>query len=158
MRGFGPKAVRCVLSAVIAASLLSHAVAFAEEPSDSVSPSFPDAQEGWFVSDVAWVSEHGIMSGYPDGRFGAGEGLTRAELAALMAKWAGGVEISTMEDTTGLPDLALAASGTRPQQTGHSSTESSRESFSLTAASCSIRTEKLRERWPLRSFGESRQR
>ncbi len=69
---------------------------------------FSDVRAGeWFYDDVKYVYQHEIMSGYGDGSgmFGAGEALTRAEFAALLANRAG-ADTSSQTDTTGIWDVA----------------------------------------------------
>ena len=87
------------VSAALFAALAAPGAAFA-------SPTFTDVNsDGWYVGEVAWVADEGIMGGYGDGTFGVGRGLTRAEFAQLLASWAAAPEKGEQEDTTGLADL-----------------------------------------------------
>ena len=65
---------------------------------------FPGA---WYVEHIQWVFDHEIMVGYDNdsGKFGVGDTLKRAELAVLLANYAG-ADTSTREDTTGIHDVA----------------------------------------------------
>lgn len=58
-----------------------------EDPS-SVLERFTDAAEisDWAARDAAMLAENGIYRGYPDGRFGATNNTTRAEVVALVAR------------------------------------------------------------------------
>ena len=68
---------------------------------------FPDVdQSAWYAKGVAFVSSRGIMGGYPDGTFGVGKTLTRAEFAQLLYKRAGGVDDKTAKNETGMADVA----------------------------------------------------
>ena len=68
---------------------------------------FPDVdQSAWYAEGVAFVSSRGIMGGYPDGTFGVGRTLTRAEFAQLLYKRAGGVDDRAAENETGMADVA----------------------------------------------------
>ncbi|MBM6786830.1 S-layer homology domain-containing protein, partial [Collinsella tanakaei] len=87
------------VSAALLAALAAPGAAFASTFTDVSS-------EGWYVDEVAWVADEGIMGGYGDGTFGVGRGLTRAEFAQLLASWAAAPEKGGLEDTTGILDLA----------------------------------------------------
>ena len=47
-------------------------------------PLFPDAAEYW--SSVLISANQGLLTGYPDGSFKPGKGVTRAEAAAILAR------------------------------------------------------------------------
>jgi hypothetical protein len=50
-------------------------------------PSFPDVPESHqFWADIIWMAERGITTGYPDGYFRPGWGVTRGSMAAFMAR------------------------------------------------------------------------
>ena len=40
----------------------------------------------WFAADVAAIKESGIIEGYPDGRFGPYDNMTRAEMAVILQR------------------------------------------------------------------------
>ncbi len=74
----------------------------------NVTDQFSDVDPNeWYVDDMQWVVDAGIMKGYGESDlFGVGVGLTRAEMATVVAN-AAGVDVSDeTEDTTGIPDLA----------------------------------------------------
>ncbi|OUO33329.1 hypothetical protein B5F85_02450 [Olsenella sp. An293] len=59
---------------------------------DSVSHelTFSDAAEGeWYSEPVRWMYFNGFMNGYPDGTFGIGRTITRAEAASVLYNLAG---------------------------------------------------------------------
>lgn len=46
---------------------------------------FTDVSEGdWYYEAVRFVQENGLMNGYSDGRFGANDTLSRAQLAQIL--------------------------------------------------------------------------
>ena len=49
---------------------------------------FTDVGGQWYASPVAWASQNGIVSGYPDGRFGPDEAVTREQLAVILYNYA----------------------------------------------------------------------
>ncbi|BCV23306.1 glucosaminidase domain-containing protein [Gelria sp. Kuro-4] len=49
-----------------------------------VSDVFRDIEGHWAKADIEAVAKAGLMSGYPDGRFGPDEPVTRAQLAAVV--------------------------------------------------------------------------
>ncbi len=78
------------------------------DPPVKATDRFSDVKPGaWYVDDVQWALEREVMSGYDDGsgRFGIGDTLSRAQLAALLANYAG-ADTEGMEDTTGIADVA----------------------------------------------------
>ena len=57
----------------------------ADEPASDTTPPFPDVPAGiWYEGAAAWASSQGIAEGYEDGRFGAGDSVTREQMAALI--------------------------------------------------------------------------
>lgn len=50
---------------------------------------FPDVSENdWHAKAVRWAAENGIASGYPDGRFGPDDAMTREQMAAVLYRFA----------------------------------------------------------------------
>ena len=49
---------------------------------------FTDVGGQWYASPVAWASQNGVVSGYPDGRFGPVEAVTREQLAVILYNYA----------------------------------------------------------------------
>ena len=69
--------------------------------------SFSDADYSmWYGSALDFVSARGIMGGYPNGTFGVGATLTRAELAQLLYKYSGGKDDPAAKNSTGMADVA----------------------------------------------------
>ena len=58
------------------------------EERDAVSPEkilFSDVAEGmWYTNAVNWAALRGVVSGYPDGRFGPDDPITREQLALML--------------------------------------------------------------------------
>lgn len=68
---------------------------------------FTDVPAGQFYSDaVAWASDNGIVAGYPDGRFGPSDPITREQMAAILYRYAGykGQDVSAQADLSGYGD------------------------------------------------------
>lgn len=58
-------------------------------PVGAAGSSFPDVPEGHlFFDDVEWLAGEGVTTGYSDGSFGPGRGVTRQEMAAFMFRFA----------------------------------------------------------------------
>lgn len=57
------------------------------------------------VEYIQYISQRGLMSGYPDGTFHPGQGLTRAEAAALLVKTSG---LKASDASTPFKDLPAA--------------------------------------------------
>ena len=69
-----------VAAAAAALALEAHAGAKAV-------PTFPDvdySETGWYADSVGWCAAHGLFAGYPDGTFGVGRSMGRAELATVL--------------------------------------------------------------------------
>ncbi|WP_442602407.1 S-layer homology domain-containing protein [Paenibacillus sp. KN14-4R] len=50
--------------------------------------SFKDTNaKHWAFQDIEIVNQVGLMQGYTDGRFGAEDGITRAEMAVIVDRW-----------------------------------------------------------------------
>ena len=59
-------------------------------PAVSVTDRFRDVTEGlWCADAVSWASQQGIIYGYADETFRAGEPITREQLAVMLYRWAG---------------------------------------------------------------------
>ncbi|QJD85619.1 hypothetical protein HH215_22165 [Cohnella herbarum] len=84
---FGP--ARQVTRAELAAMLVKLSAADGNvRTGDSTAAIFRDVpQEHWAAAAVAEASAAGWMGGKPDGRFSPNDPLTRAELAAVLARW-----------------------------------------------------------------------
>ncbi len=109
----------CLLAALCAVSLVLCFTAAALAPHKAfaddgrirgdvdVAQEFRDVNVGaWYVANVQWAYDQGLMTGYADGsgEWGVGDTLKRAELAALLARHAG-ADTASKIDTTGLSDL-----------------------------------------------------
>lgn len=100
---------RFALSALMAVAV---ALALAIAPSPALAATrFPDVDYNlWYADGVGYCSRHGLLTGYADGRFGVGDKLTRAQLAALLcrntqATGAGASVGSSTTNQTGMSDV-----------------------------------------------------
>ena len=60
-----------------------------EKPFIATGEAFPDVNNGrWSVRDIEYMSDKGIVNGYPDGEFKPESNLTRAEFASLIRRFA----------------------------------------------------------------------
>ena len=101
------KAIVTVASSLAFAVALSVALAMPAFASVVVTENFSDVEPGaWYVDHVQRAYDEGYITGYTDGsgEWGVGDGLTRAQLAAILARHAG-VDTSSKADATGLSDL-----------------------------------------------------
>lgn len=77
--------------------------------------SYTDVSRGaWYAEAICWATSAGIADGYPDGRFGANEPITREQLAAMLYRFAKvqGYDVSVGENTNILSyDDAFSVSG-----------------------------------------------
>ena len=63
------------------------ALAFEAHAGGKAVPTFPDvdySETGWYADSVGWCAAHGLFAGYPDGTFGVGRSMDRAELATVL--------------------------------------------------------------------------
>ena len=63
------------------------ALAFEAHAGGKAVPTFPDvdySETGWYADSVGWCAAHGLFAGYPDGTFGVGRSMGRAELATVL--------------------------------------------------------------------------
>ena len=77
---------------------------------------FTDTKDGqWYSKAVLWASRTGITAGYPDGRFGVNDPVTREQLIALMYRFAeySGADVSAAADLTVYPDSEKISSYAR---------------------------------------------
>ena len=73
----------------------------AGSPAVSGSDSFTDTQEGaWYADAVLWASQQGVVSGYGDGLFGAGDPVTREQIAVILWRDAGSPSAEVGQDFT----------------------------------------------------------
>lgn len=54
-------------------------------PSAGTAPFSDVSPHAWFASGLAWAATHGIVAGFPDGTFRAGEPVTRAQLTVQLS-------------------------------------------------------------------------
>lgn len=75
---------------------------------------FTDVKEGsWYYNAVVWCSGNGLVAGYPNGRFGPNDDVTREQLAVMLWRKEGSPEIvidlSRFIDSGSISDYAKAA-------------------------------------------------
>ncbi len=62
----------------------------AGSPSASGVSRFPDvAATAYYIDAASWAEDNGLISGYPDGRFGVDDPVTRQQVATILWRWAG---------------------------------------------------------------------
>ena len=89
---FGPDEL---LTRAQVAALLQRMGSDASEP-DPPLTAFPDVEAGaWYAGAAAWAMEAGIVTGDADGSFAPDRQVTRAELAAMLFRYAEGLGLST---------------------------------------------------------------
>ncbi len=62
-------------------------VAFEAHAGTKAVPMFPDvdySEDCWYAPSVTWCAMHGMLLGYPDGAFGVGGAMSRAQLACAL--------------------------------------------------------------------------
>lgn len=83
-------------------------------------PSFSDVKTAdWFSNAVGWAAANGIVTGYGDGTFGAGDNVTRQQAALMFQRFAkysgriteGSADLSVYADTSEISDWALSSMG-----------------------------------------------
>lgn len=91
-----------------------------EKPFVSTGNMFPDVKlDRWSTRDIEYMTDKGIVNGYPDGEFKPSRNLSRAEFAALVFRFAGIGESNIKNPFTDLDEthwaykeiLALTSSG-----------------------------------------------
>ena len=51
---------------------------------------FSDVSAGaYYVSAASWAEDNGLITGYPDGRFGVDDPITRQQIVTILWRWAG---------------------------------------------------------------------
>lgn len=59
-------------------------------PAASGTSRFSDAEAGaYYINALSWAETAGLIAGYPDGRFGVGDPVTRQQVATILWRWAG---------------------------------------------------------------------
>ncbi len=75
-----------------------------DEPFTTTGDVFPDVMaDRWSVTEIEYMTNDGVIEGYPDGEFKPARKLTRAEFAALICRYAG---IDYRGEENIFPDLA----------------------------------------------------
>lgn len=88
-------------------ALLCLAVSLATPASAIEYAGFSDVDDGTAHSEaIRWAAEQGYINGYPDGRFGVNDPVTRAQLAAVFYRAAGNPSVS---GASRFPDVQASA-------------------------------------------------
>lgn len=68
-------------------------------------------KDAWFASSMAWAKEHGVLGGYPDGRMGPSDPVTRQQLALILYRHAQmrGMDTTKRGDLSSYTDLDIVA-------------------------------------------------
>ena len=75
-------------------------------PAADGAAAFSDVVAGsWYDAAVKWAAKNGIVNGYPDGRYGVNDPLTREQMAAILYRYAG----AQGKDTSGRGDVSAFA-------------------------------------------------
>ena len=70
-----------------------------ENVNSSIETDYSDTKDGWYERYINYMTEKGLMDGYPDGSFKPNQALTRAELAKIVAESLRDYEGDTSEGT-----------------------------------------------------------
>jgi hypothetical protein len=78
------------------------------KPATSTEKSFSDVGGAWYTDAVLWAAEMGVVSGYPDGSFGANDNMTREQMAVILYGYSKmkGYDLSTAGDVSSFTDGA----------------------------------------------------
>ena len=69
---------------------------FSGRPDVTQAASFSDVSDDqWFAKAVAWAQQNDIMSGYPNGTFGAYTPITRQDFAAVLYRYSNKRQLDT---------------------------------------------------------------
>ena len=97
--------VRKKILAIAAALCLIYSMAFSVQAAEGATFSDVDASAG-YAEAIHWAAENGYVNGYADGRFGVGDLVSRAQLAAIFYRAAGSPAVS---NTTNFSDVKSTA-------------------------------------------------
>jgi hypothetical protein len=79
--GFGPH------DFITRAAALKIILGAADLNTEGSTPDFPDVlTDAWFAEYVGYAQDNDVVGGYPDGTFGPGRSITRAEVAKIVVK------------------------------------------------------------------------
>lgn len=84
----------------------------AGSPAVSGTTRFPDVQTtAYYVDAAVWAEGSGLINGYPDGRFGVDDPVTRQQVATILWRWAGSPDASAEDyaDETAVAAYARTA-------------------------------------------------
>lgn len=81
----------------------------AGEPTPETLAPFTDTDpNGYYTAALAWCYETGLVNGYPDGRFGPSDPVTREQLAVFLSRFAAAQELDMTINADVLADCADA--------------------------------------------------
>ena len=86
----------------------------AGEPSAGDNSYFSDVPlDEYYAAAAAWAAEHGIISGYGDGRFGPADNLTREQIVIILHNYANliGMDTTGRNELTQFTDLDQLSAG-----------------------------------------------
>lgn len=69
------------------------------------------AATAYYIDAASWAEDNGLINGYPDGRFGVNDPVTRQQTAAILWRWAGSPDASAEDyaDESGIAAYAQTA-------------------------------------------------
>ncbi len=78
----------------ICAAVLTAVLLLCAAPLSPAARAFSDVGDHWAQADIDKARDYGLMEGYPDGRFGVGDDITRAEFVTVLCRMFGWEMIS----------------------------------------------------------------
>ena len=70
----------------ICAAALTAVLLLCAAPLSPAARAFSDTSGHWAQADIDKARDYGLMEGYPDGRFGIGDDITRAEFVTVLCR------------------------------------------------------------------------
>ena len=102
--GIGDAVTRAQLAAILYRA--------AGSPASSGASRFSDVEAtAYYIDAASWAEDNGLIQGYPDGRFGVDDSVTRQQAAVILWRWAGSPEASAGDyaDESSIADYARTA-------------------------------------------------
>lgn len=103
----GVAADRFAPDTILTRGMMAAVLANLEGGSATTSAGFSDVNgDEWYADAVNWAAENGIVNGFEDGTFRAGDSLTREQMAAFLYNYAAfkGYDVSASDDLAAFSD------------------------------------------------------
>ncbi len=95
---------RAEVAAIFARLLAMHE----ETELEDTDSGFPDVLPGdWYAKYITAAAQAGLVNGYPDGNFYPNQPITRAEMAAICARYVEMFDVKTTKSDKSFPDVGL---------------------------------------------------